>query len=600
MIKRFLSIILCLLFVVIAGKSTYAANSTEMSANDFSNQINLFISDNEEYETYDVSPSSGETEISINTNRLIASDDSNTPISNDYGAVSKLEGFNGIHILQYDSELDADNAYNSFRTQNNINYVEYDEVMLLDSLLIDDSLNANNNQQSYSALENEWGSKAVHSSVAVSSVNSALFTNRRIVVAVIDTGVDETHSFFKMDNEDNRILPSNRPADNSPSVLVKEDYTHGTHVAGIIVNNTPENVRIRSFNYFFYRSYLDKVVTTTTKLYSEIELAISENVDVINMSLSGEGSSLSVEQSINNAVSHNIPVVCSAGNKNDSVNNYYPASIEATITVGATNSLNEPWQFSNYGSLVDLSAPGEDINSSIPYDKCEFKDGTSMAAPFVSAAAAVLKTVIPGITPQQIKDRLKNTAYVPPGWDTNYGAGIVDFKAMLADKMTSPPTINIGGNSATITAEPDSTIYYTTNGTDPTVESTVYTGAISTANIKEIKAIAVKSSLLPSETAVHTFKWKIDVDVTVNKTAKIDFPEGMSPLYIENRNPEIAVLSTDGTVEGVEIGDAVCVAYFGNNHSAVYHIHVDYNWFVRLIRKLFAWLFWIIDFFRLS
>ena len=72
----------------------------------------------------------------------------------------------------------------------------------------------------------------------------------------------------------------------------------------------------------------------------------------------------------------------------------------------------------------------------------------------------------------------------------------------------------------------------------------------------------------------------------------------MSPLYIENRNPEIAVLSTDGTVEGVEIGDAVCVAYFGNNHSAVYHIHVDYNWFVRLIRKLFAWLFWIIDLFK--
>ena len=594
MIKRFLSIILCLLFVVIAGKSTYAANSTEMSANDFSNQINLFISDNEEYETYDVSPSSGETEISINTNRLIVSDDSNTPISNDYGAVSKLEGFNGIHILQYDSELDADNAYNSFRTQNNINYVEYDEVMLLDSLLIDDSLNANNNQQSCSALENEWGSKAVHSSVAVSSVNSALFTNRRIVVAVIDTGVDETHSFFKMDNEDNRILPSNRPADNSPSVLVK-DYTHGTHVAGIIVNNTPENVRIRSFNYFFYRSYLDKVVTTTTKLYSEIELAISENVDVINMSLGGKGSSLSVEQSIKNAVSHNIPVVCSAGNENDSVNNYYPASIEATITVGATNSLNEPWQFSNYGSLVDLSAPGEDINSSIPYDKCEYKDGTSMAAPFVSAAAAVLKTVIPGITPQQIKDRLKNTAYVPPGWDTNYGAGIVDFKAMLADKMTSPPNISVGSSSATITAEPEATIYYTTDKKDPTVESTVYSGPISIANIKELRAIAVKSNLLPSEPTINIFERDIDVNVIVNKTKTIDFPEGMTARYINNKNPEIAILSADGTVEGFETGEATAIVYFGNNHSAVYHIHVDYHPFIKFLRIVFFWLFWILD-----
>ena len=437
----------------------------------------------------------------------------------------------------------------------------------------------------------------MHSSVAVSSVNSALFTNRRIVVAVIDTGVDETHSFFKMNNKDNRILPSNRPADNSPSVLVK-NYTHGTHVAGIIVNNTPENVRIRSFNYFFYKAYLDKVVTTTTKLYSEIELAISENVDVINMSLSGEGSSLSVEQSINNAVSHNIPVVCSAGNKNDSVNNYYPASIEATITVGATNSLNEPWQFSNYGSLVDLSAPGEDINSSIPYDKCESKDGTSMAAPFVSAAAAVLKTVIPGITPQQIKDRLKNTAYVPPGWDTNYGAGIVDFKAMLADKMTSPPTINIGGNSATITAEPEATIYYTTDKKDPTVESTVYSGPISIANIKELRAIAVKSNLLPSEPTINIFERDIDVNVIVNKTKTIDFPEGMTARYINNKNPEIAILSADGTVEGFETGEATAIVYFGNNHSAVYHIHVDYHPFIKFLRIVFFWLFWIIDLFK--
>lgn len=58
------------------------------------------------------------------------------------------------------------------------------------------------------------------------------------------------------------------------------------------------------------------------------------------------------------------------------------------------------------------------------------------------------------------------------------------------------------------------------------------------------------------------------------------------------------MLSADGTVEGFEIGEATAIVYFGNNHSAVYHIHVDYNWFVRLIRKLFAGLFWIIDLFK--
>ena len=597
MIKRFLSIILCLLFVVIAGKSTYAANSTEMSANDFSNQINLFISDNEEYETYDVSPSSGETEISINTNRLIVSDDSNTPISNDYGAVSKLEGFNGIYILQYDSELDADNAYNSFRTQNNINYVEYDEVMLLDDLLIDESLNVNNTQQSNSKLNNEWGSKAVHSSVAVSVVNSALLTNRRIVVAVIDTGVDENHSFFKIGNDDNRILPSNRPADNSPSVLVK-NYTHGTHVAGIIVNNTPENVRIRSFNYFYYQSNVDKVVTTTTKLYSEIELAIAENVDVINMSLAGKGTSSSVEQSINNAISHNIPVVCSAGNENDNVNNYYPANIESTITVGATNSSNEPCSFSNYGSLIDLSAPGAAINSSIPDNKYTFKDGTSMAAPFVSAAAAILKIVIINITPQQIKERLKSTAYTPPDWNSynnNYGTGIVDFKNMIADMMTSTPTIIVGSNSATITYETGATVYYTTSKSDPNIESTVYSGPISTGNIKEIRAIAVRSGYLPSPIAIHTFESDQYINVIINKSKNVDFSGGITARYVDNQNPEIAILSPDGTIEGIAIGEAVCVAFFSNNHRVVYHIKVDYHPIIKILRLIFFWLFWILD-----
>ena len=316
------------------------------------------------------------------------------------------------------------------------------------------------------------------------------------------------------------------------------------------------------------------------------------------MSLAGKGTSSSVEQSINNAISHNIPVVCSAGNENDNVNNYYPANIESTITVGATNSSNEPCSFSNYGSLIDLSAPGAAINSSIPDNKYTFKDGTSMAAPFVSAAAAILKIVIINITPQQIKERLKSTAYTPPDWNSynnNYGTGTVDFKNMIADMMTSTPTIIVGSNSATITYETGATVYYTTSKSDPNIESTVYSGPISTGNIKEIRAIAVRSGYLPSPIAIHTFESDQYINVIINKSKNVDFSGGITARYVDNQNPEIAILSPDGTIEGIAIGEAVCVAFFSNNHRVVYHIKVDYHPIIKILRLIFFWLFWILD-----
>ena len=58
------------------------------------------------------------------------------------------------------------------------------------------------------------------------------------------------------------------------------------------------------------------------------------------------------------------------------------------------------------------------------------------------------------------------------------------------------------------------------------------------------------------------------------------------------------MLSADGTVEGFEIGEATVIVYFGNNHSAIYHIKVDYHPFIKFLRIVFFWLFWVIDLFK--
>ena len=580
-------------FLLVSAK---ADNTRIISLEEFQNELLEMISESKQYET--VVESKNQSNVSVCTNRLIVKTESNSVLPSNYGAVSVIEGFNNWHIFQYESYNVAQQALDYFLTLDNVVYAEFDEIIEWEEEDIDEDTS--------NSLDSEWGKKCVKSDKLLIALEESDISLNETVVAVIDSGVDANHELFSVGN---RLLDGNRPKDNIPS-----DY-HGTHVAGIIVNNSPSNVKIKSYNYNYYKDHSNEINTsegTKLTLATEIESSIGDMVDIINISLESWWIILrllysdtynAIKESIEKAIDNNITVVVASGNKISDTALIYPANDNNVITVAAVDEYKHPYLKSNYGSCVDIAAPGVKIESSIPtgsndgllYEK---RSGTSMATPFVSAAAAIIKSIYPNSTPEQIKDRLKNTAYKPTDWISSYGKGIVDFRAMLADKTTSPPTITIGSNSATIIAEPDSTIYYTTNGTDPTVESTVYTGAISTANIKEIKAIAVKSSLLPSETAVHTLKWKIDVDVTVNKTAKIDFPEGMSPLYIENRNPEIAVLSTDGTVEGVEIGDAVCVAYFVNNHSAVYHIHVDYNWFVRLIRKLFAWLFWIIDLFK--
>ena len=566
-----------------------------MTASDFSLLLDDFIETNEQYQSQSVFNSS-EDEIDISTNRLIVVTDNNNPLTDDCNAIDKLEGFNNWHIFQYYSESTASTAYAYFNNQEYVNHVEYDTVFHIDDY--------NDESESFNDYDfsKEYGAQTVNSSVAINSLNAKKTNLEEIVVAVIDTGVDETHSFFN--KNERRILPSDGEYDNSPNTDLKK-ASHGTHVAGIIVNNTPKNVKIRSINIAVALAEVEPSAYASV-LASKIELAVAEQVDVINMSIAFEAKSNNdesvVSTAVNKALSNGIVLVAASGNNNKNANGYLPGCLNSVITVSATDRKNKPWESiiyaSNYGDSVDISAPGFEIWSTVLNNNSEKNSGTSMAAPFVSAAAAILKTVIPGITPQQIKDRLKNTAYVPPGWDTNYGAGIVDFKAMLADQMTSPPTINVIGNSATITAESGATIYYTTDKTDPTVESTVYSEPISTANIKELRAIAVKSNLLPSEPTINIFERDIDVNVIVNKTKTIDFPEGMTARYINNKNPEIAILSADGTVEGFETGEATAIVYFGNNHSAVYHIHVDYHPFIKFLRIVFFWLFWIIDLFK--
>ena len=596
-LKKLFSFILT--FILIFSNLTlpsFSIDTENINVTDFSVELESFLAENAQYSTSLPSVDDGSTETpeEICTNRLIVSTDSNKALDDDCCAVSKIEGFNNWHVFQYDSEEACFAALDYYSSLDSVNYVEIDEVLYVEDLYTDD----------LSVTDVDcWGMDKVDSYEALDFFNSKNVSLEPITVAVIDTGVDETHPLFKKNSENSRIYDGNRDKDNTLDTSY-EKYHHGTCVAGIIVNNTPINVKIKSYNYFYYRG--KKVSGTTITLATEIKSAVSDNVDVINMSLSGEGQlSKTLEAELDKAINAGIVIVTSAGNYNRDSIEYYPANYPKAITVAANNSLNKPCVFnatqaSNYGSIVDISAPGEKIRTSYP-DNLYTNSfaGTSAAAPFVSASAAIIKSVDPNRTPAEIENLIKSTAYVPEGWDTNYGVGIVNYMNILDTMTMDSPEIEFINNEkhnpekAVITSSPNAKIYFTTNNTEPIVgKSALYTEPIDVTGLDIIKAVAVKDGMLPSKSVSKT------VDITVKKTVRykgsLDLAAAkrsdFKSCYVANK--EIVTFEGDGTIKAHKVGKTDVVVFVDCGKKVTYEITVEYEWWQQWIRLFLLGFLW--------
>jgi thermitase len=113
---------------------------------------------------------------------------------------------------------------------------------------------------------------------------------------------------------------------------------------------------------------------------------------VINCSWKTSGDSIAVRTAIENALGSNCVVVFAAGNgnQNTDITPWYPGVYTDVIAVAAIDQHNRETKLSNFVSNVDVSAPGVNIYSTIPNDTYGFKDGTSMAAPYVAGLAALV------------------------------------------------------------------------------------------------------------------------------------------------------------------------------------------------------------------
>lgn len=171
--------------------------------------------------------------------------------------------------------------------------------------------------------------------------------------------------------------------------------------------------------------------------------ANSNVAKVINMSLGGDGACSSATQSaITGAVNRGTTVVVAAGNESDNVANHNPGNCNNVISVAATNRSGAKASYSNYGSLVDISAPGgqtstgtangilSTLNSGTKTPSSEsyaYYQGTSMATPHVAGLVALMKSANPSLTPAQIETAIKSNARPLPGaCSGGCGAGLAD------------------------------------------------------------------------------------------------------------------------------------------------------------------------------
>ena len=264
-----------------------------------------------------------------------------------------------------------------------------------------------------------WGVAAIHADKYATDLMKRGVT-QEVKVAVVDTGVDYTHPFLR----DRTVAGYDYVAGDSDPM---DEHYHGTHVAGTIVDCTPglSNIKIMPV-----RVLNASGSGTSLCVGLGIRYAADHGAGVINMSLGGPHSSYK-DEAVDYAVSKNVTVVVAAGNDSKDAKDFCPAHIEKCITVSAVDKNFRPAYFTNYGTVVDLAAPGVDIKSCAPGGGDRTLSGTSMASPHVAACAAMLRSDLPSLTPSQVETRLVSAVQKPSGWNTKYGAGVVDVEPFV-------------------------------------------------------------------------------------------------------------------------------------------------------------------------
>lgn len=278
-------------------------------------------------------------------------------------------------------------------------YVDYAEkVPIHRKTIVPNDLGANNTGSS-----GQW---FLHKIRAQQAWDLAL-GNSAIKVAVVDDAVQTTHPDLTNVCIAGRDVADNDNDPNPPDAT----FDHGTHVAGIVGAQTNNGIGISSIGFGISIIPIKSTnsVDFITDGYEGVTWAINNGADVINMSWGGSEGSQTGQNIMNAGNAANVVLVAAAGN--DDVNStFFPAGFNFVISVASTSSSDAKSSFSNFGSWVDISAPGSAIRSTVPGNGYSLKSGTSMASPLVAGLCGLMLSANPNFTPAQILTCLQESA----------------------------------------------------------------------------------------------------------------------------------------------------------------------------------------------
>ena len=436
-------------------------------------------------------------------------------LKNDYGASEFVTNNQGLYFLQYPTELLTKSAYEAFLTDSDI------EIAILNRIAVTNAIPGGS-----------WGTDGNGNSMGIQAgrmKNYLKDNENEIIVAVADTGADVTHPHLQ-----DRIVSAW-----GYDGTVNDISNHGTHVAGTVVECTPNNVKIMPVKVLNNSGGMDQpAVGDDWSISVGIKYAVDNGAKVINMSLGWvenhpiyQDAIHSVTQAIEYAEDEEVVVVVSAGNENTNTDKIFPAQLSVThnnvITVAAVDQFDLPAYFSNYGDAVIVCAPGYGILSSLPGGKYGIMNGTSMAAPHVSAAVAMLFLEYPDYTSSQIKELLKSMTVDlgTPGWDKVYGTGRVDFR--MFDGPDLEPVDSISATSFSLRQIFD-------DGTvDACTSITMNFGTVLDENTK------VQARVFPKEATDKSVSYTTgSADISVYQDGKI-LPKGFGSTVIYARKGDL-------------------------------------------------------------
>jgi thermitase len=225
----------------------------------------------------------------------------------------------------------------------------------------------------------------------------------KVVIAILDSGIQEDHPDLKAN------LVSGAKVFHETATDTKDNAGHGTHVAGIVGavgNNAKDIAGVCPKCKLLNIKVLEGDSPTSTRgddinLADAIYYAIDQNVNVMNLSISSDEYTPELEKAIAEAANKGIIVIAAAGNSGTNAKTYPAALDKYVIAVGAVDENGNKPQWSNYGSWVDVAAPGDKIVSTFKDNKVGELSGTSQAAPFVAGLAGLLLSE--GKNPNEIK-----------------------------------------------------------------------------------------------------------------------------------------------------------------------------------------------------